>query len=75
MAALQARRVRAVLDVTDPEPLPPGHPLWDAPGALVTPHLAGDSPRFRARAFALAREQLRRLRDGEPPLNVVEGGY
>jgi phosphoglycerate dehydrogenase-like enzyme len=75
LAALRAERVRAVLDVTDPEPLPAGHPLWDAPGILITPHAAGDSPRMWERVFALAREQLRRLRDGEPLLNVVEGGY
>ena len=75
LAELQAGRLRAALDVTDPEPLPPAHPLWEAPGALITPHLAGDSPRLWERVFALAHEQLRRLRDGEPLLNVVEGDY
>jgi phosphoglycerate dehydrogenase-like enzyme len=75
LAELRAGRLRAVLDVTDPEPLPSGHPLWAAPGTLITPHVAGDSPRLRERTFALTREQLRRMRDGEPLLNVVEGEY
>jgi phosphoglycerate dehydrogenase-like enzyme len=75
LAALRAERVRAVLDVTDPEPLPADHPLWAAPGVLITPHAAGDSPRLWDRVFALAHDQLRRLRDGEPLENVVEGGY
>ena len=51
--------MRAVLDVTDPEPLPDDHPLWSAPGVLsITPHIARDSPAGDARAAALAGEQL-----------------
>ena len=68
-------RLRAVLDVTDPEPLPDGHPLWTAPGVLsITPHIAGDSPRGWARTAALAGEQLVRWHAGEPLRNVVRPG-
>jgi phosphoglycerate dehydrogenase-like enzyme len=73
-AALLAERgrVRAALDVTDPEPLPPGHPLWRAPGVLVTPHVAGGSATFHPRARRFVAEQLRRWAAGEPLLNRVE---
>ena len=64
--ALREGRIRAALDVTDPEPLPPGHPLWSAPNLLLTPHIAGDVPRFPARAMAFAAQQLRRHAAGEP---------
>jgi phosphoglycerate dehydrogenase-like enzyme len=74
-ALLQAERIRAALDVTDPEPLPPEHPLWDAPGTLITPHLAGDTSAAARRAFALAGEQVGRYVRGEPLANVVEHGY
>jgi len=73
LGALHGGHVRAALDVTDPEPLPPGHPLWSAPGVLVTPHVAGSSVRWRARAYALAARQLARLARGAPPVNVVAG--
>ena len=72
---LQAGRIRAALDVTDPEPLPGNHPLWDAPGVLITPHFAGDTPAADRRAFALVGEQVGRYVRGEPLLNVVEHGY
>ncbi len=72
---LQKRRLRAALDVTDPEPLPPDHPLWSAPGVLITPHVAGDSPGAEARAFALVGEQVRRYVAGEALANVVEREY
>jgi phosphoglycerate dehydrogenase-like enzyme len=75
LAMLQARRVRAVLDVTDPEPLPSDHPLWDAPGTLITPHYAGDTSEAERRAFALVGEQLRRYTRAQPLVNVVEHGY
>jgi phosphoglycerate dehydrogenase-like enzyme len=68
---LEAGRLRAVLDVTDPEPLPPGHPLWALPNVLVTPHMAGDSPEATIRAFALAGDQVRRFAAGEALLNEV----
>lgn len=72
---LQAERIRAVLDVTDPEPLDADNPLWDAPGLLLTPHLAGDTLAAERRAFALVGEQVRRCIRGEPLANVVRGGY
>ncbi len=72
---LLAERIRAALDVTHPEPLPPDHPLWDAPGALITPHLAGDTLAADRRAFALVGEQVRRYLRGEPLANVVRHGY
>ena len=72
---VRAGRLRAALDVTDPEPLPREHPLWDAAGVLITPHLAGDSPAASRAAFALVGEQVRRYVRGEPLANVVEEGY
>ncbi len=72
---LQAGRVRAALDVTDPEPLPADHPLWDAPGVLITAHFAGDTIAADRRAFALVGEQVRRYVRREPLANVVEHGY
>lgn len=71
--ALQAGRIAgAGLDVTDPEPLPPGHPLWKLPNVIITPHLGGASDRFWERETALLRENLRRYLAGQPLLNVVE---
>ena len=72
VAEVTTGRLRAVLDVTDPEPLPDGHPLWSAPGVLsITPHIAGDSPAGNARAAALAGDQLARWVAGEALHNVV----
>jgi phosphoglycerate dehydrogenase-like enzyme len=74
LAEVQSGRLRAVLDVTDPEPLPDDHPLWSAPGVLsITPHVGGDSPLGHARAAELAGEQLARWRAGEELVNVVRG--
>jgi phosphoglycerate dehydrogenase-like enzyme len=75
LAELARQRLHAVLDVTDPEPLPAEHPLWSAPNLIVTPHVAGLSAGWRERAFGLVREQLRRLVAGEPLLNVTTTGY
>ncbi len=75
LEALRSGRVRAALDVTDPEPLPADHPLWRAPGVWITPHLAGSSPRLRERGFALVRAQVARYLRGEPLFNVVREGY
>jgi phosphoglycerate dehydrogenase-like enzyme len=75
LAELQSGRIRAALDVTDPEPLPPGHPLWDAPNLLVTPHVGGNVRGFPERAYALVRAQVARYAAGEPLINVVEGAY
>jgi phosphoglycerate dehydrogenase-like enzyme len=72
LAELQTGRLRAVLDVVDPEPLPAGHPLWRAPGTLaITPHHAGDTLQADARAVALACEQLARYARGDELRNVV----
>jgi phosphoglycerate dehydrogenase-like enzyme len=68
---LTAGRLRAALDVTDPEPLPPGHPLWEAPGLLLTPHVAGATTDAMERALAVVKDQLARYAAGEPPINVV----
>jgi phosphoglycerate dehydrogenase-like enzyme len=67
---LRAGRLRAALDVTDPEPLPDGHPLWSAPGVLITPHVAGAPIRWRARAYRFVGDQLRRYASGQALLNV-----
>jgi phosphoglycerate dehydrogenase-like enzyme len=68
-------RLRAVLDVTDPEPLPDDHPLWSAPGVLsITPHVGGDSPLGWRRAAEFAGDQLARWCAGEELLNVVRKG-
>ena len=72
VAALNAGRIRAALDVTDPEPLPEEHPLWKCPNLLITPHVAGSSPQFAARALRIAAEELRRYMAGEPLQNVVQ---
>lgn len=75
VAEVGTGRLRAVLDVTDPEPLPEHHPLWDAPGVLsITPHIAGDSPAGDARAIELAGEQLARWVAHEELHNVVRAG-
>ena len=62
----------AGLDVTDPEPLPPGHPLWTHPRVIVTPHTAGGSPRRAGRVIDTFCENLRRLRDGRPLLALID---
>lgn len=69
--ALEEGRLRAALDVADPEPLPVGHRLWAAPNLLLTPHMAGDTPRRYRRSWQLVGDQVRRLTAGEPLLNVV----
>lgn len=70
--AVSEERIRAALDVTDPEPLPKGHPLWSLPGVLLTPHLAGDSEASEHRVYRLIAEQVKRHLRGEPLLNVVK---
>ena len=64
-------RIRAALDVTDPEPLPSDHPLWTLPGVLIAPHVGGASTAMRPRIAKLIRTQIDRMLAGEPPLNVV----
>jgi phosphoglycerate dehydrogenase-like enzyme len=74
--ALTSGRIRAALDVTDPEPLPAGHPLWQAPGLLLTPHVGGAVYAGRERAYRVVSEQLARLAAGEPLRNVIgDRGY
>jgi phosphoglycerate dehydrogenase-like enzyme len=75
LGALLDRRLRAVIDVVDPEPLPADHPLWDAPGLILTPHVAGDTPGAERAAWALVGQQLHRFARGEPLENVVREGY
>jgi phosphoglycerate dehydrogenase-like enzyme len=68
---LTATRIRAALDVTDPEPLPEDHPLWRAPGLLLTPHIGGSVTEARIRAYRVVAEQIKRYVRGEPLLNVI----
>jgi phosphoglycerate dehydrogenase-like enzyme len=74
LTALEERRICAALDVTDPEPLPSDHPLWDAPGLLISPHVGGNTSAFLPRARRLVREQITRFLDGEPLDNVMVVG-
>jgi phosphoglycerate dehydrogenase-like enzyme len=69
----EAGRLRAALDVTDPEPLPPEHPLWTAPNVLISPHVGGSSSAFLPRALRLIRDQLGRFAAGESLEHVVRG--
>ncbi|MFF3451711.1 2-hydroxyacid dehydrogenase [Streptomyces sp. NPDC002667] len=71
LAELGSGRITAALDVTDPEPLPPGHPLWHAPGLLLSPHVGGPTSAFRPRATRLLADQLTRFVNREPLRNVV----
>ncbi|NLA64475.1 MAG: 2-hydroxyacid dehydrogenase [Leucobacter sp.] len=71
MAELNAGRLRAALDVTDPEPLPAEHPLWACPNLLISPHVGGDSTAMMPRMSALIRRQIAHLLAGESPENVV----
>lgn len=70
--ALQAGRVRAAIDVTDPEPLPEGHPLWSCPNLLITPHVGASTPLFAPRALRTVADELQRYMKGEPLHNVVQ---
>jgi phosphoglycerate dehydrogenase-like enzyme len=75
LAELTAGRLRAFLDVTDPEPLPVDHPLWDAPNLLLTPHVGGDTAGWQERGYRLVREQLLRYLAGAALENRVVNGY
>lgn len=78
LRALEAGAIAgAALDVTDPEPLPPEHPLWRAPNVIITPHVAAGSDLRAERLWEVMRENLRRYVAGEPMLSVVslEKGY
>ncbi|CAL9536570.1 Formate dehydrogenase, mitochondrial [Streptomyces sp. enrichment culture] len=71
LTELESRRITAALDVTDPEPLPPGHPLWQTPGVLISPHVGGPTSAFLPRAKRLLTDQLRRFVNQEPLRNVI----
>ena len=76
LAELTAGRIRAALDVTEPEPLPDGHPLWQAPGLLLTPHVGGAVHQARGSAYRVVSAQLDRLAAGEPLANIIgDDGY
>ncbi len=73
LAALDDGRVGgASLDVTDPEPLPPGHPLWSAPNARITPHIAWSSAKTPQRIFALFADNIGRFARGERLINQID---
>ena len=74
LEATSTGRIRAALDVTDPEPLPVDHPLWQAPGVLISPHVGGVSSAFAPRAVALLRAQIGAFAGGRPLRNVVYAG-
>ncbi|MFF8829930.1 2-hydroxyacid dehydrogenase [Streptomyces sp. NPDC015131] len=71
LAATGSGRITAALDVTDPEPLPKGHPLWHAPGVLISPHVGGSTSAFMPRAKRLVAGQLTRFAEREPLRNIV----
>ncbi|MFF4041946.1 2-hydroxyacid dehydrogenase [Streptomyces sp. NPDC001816] len=71
LAEVENGRITAALDVTDPEPLPPGHPLWQAPGVLISPHVGGPTSAFLPRAKRLLVDQLNRFVNQEPLRNVI----
>ncbi|MET7488594.1 2-hydroxyacid dehydrogenase [Streptomyces sp. NPDC005538] len=71
LAELESGRITAALDVTDPEPLPQGHPLWQAPGVLISPHVGGPTSAFLPRAKRLVADQLGRFVNQEPVRNVI----
>jgi len=75
LAEVLSGRLRAAVDVTDPEPLPKDHPLWSCPGVLVSPHVGGNTSAFLPRAMDLVADQIRRHVDGRPLVNVITGSY
>ena len=74
VAELNSGRITAALDVTDPEPLPVGHPLWSARGVLIAPHVGGNTSAFEPRARRLVEAQLARLAQGKSLENVIIAG-
>ncbi len=75
VAEARSGRLRMALDVTDPEPLPAGHPLWDLPGVFITPHEGASTPVSLARMAAYVRDQANRFITGQPLQNVIAGSY
>jgi phosphoglycerate dehydrogenase-like enzyme len=70
---LNSGRISAALDVTDPEPLPDGHPLWSSPNLIISPHVGGDSAAFEPRIKRLIKHQLELLSNGNQLINIVAG--
>jgi phosphoglycerate dehydrogenase-like enzyme len=75
VAEVSTGRLSAALDVTDPEPLPPGHPLWALPNVLITPHIGASNPYSLRMAHQLVRDQAERYVTGQPLANVITGEY
>ncbi|AHI00785.1 2-hydroxyacid dehydrogenase [Kutzneria albida] len=75
LAELRTGRLRAALDVTDPEPLPEGHPLWEMDNVLITPHVAGSTTGREKRAYRIAAAEVARFVQGLEPRNLVRGEY
>lgn len=75
VAELASGRLRAALDVTEPEPPPEGHPLWTVPNLLLTPHVAASVEGYERRAYAVVAEEIARYAAGERPRNLVQGDY
>jgi phosphoglycerate dehydrogenase-like enzyme len=75
VAELARGRLCAALDVTDPEPLGPEHPLWSMPGVIITPHVAASTPVSAAAVLTFVRLQAERYAAGQPLANVITGDY
>jgi phosphoglycerate dehydrogenase-like enzyme len=75
VAELASGRLRAALDVTEPEPPPADHPLWTVPNLLLTPHVAASVEGYQSRAYAVVAAEIARFAAGEPLQNVVQGDY
>jgi len=75
VAEVASGRLSAAMDVTDPEPLPAGHPLWALPNVLITPHVGASTPVSATTAQRFVREQAERYLTGQPLLNVITGDY
>jgi phosphoglycerate dehydrogenase-like enzyme len=71
-AELASKRLFAALDVTDPEPLTNGHPLWSYENCTVIPHVGGDSTAFEPQARAFLAEQFKRIAQGMQPINIID---
>jgi phosphoglycerate dehydrogenase-like enzyme len=75
VAEVSSGRLSAAMDVTDPEPLPPGHPLWSLPNVLITPHVGASTPYSGMMAVRFVKEQAERYLAGQPLANVITGDY
>ncbi len=75
VAEVSGGRLAAAMDVTDPEPLPPGHPLWSLPNVLITPHVGASTPYSSMMAARFVRAQAERYLAGQPLANVISGEY